>query len=482
MPRFSPQFFPSTAVTKWSSGEFGVNGWYPAAPTDVTPTEGDQEVALAWTEGNTHGADITGYKVEKNDGSWSTVTSDTGSGTASYTVTGLTNGTAYTFRVTAINSVGLGETVSSASAASTPRGVPGTPGTLSLAAGAPASSVIDLSWSAPGSTNGGAITGYKIQRSTDGSSWSDVVADTSSTGTTYSNTGLTASTTYHYRVAAINVAGVGGYGNEPNRDSGDPAMTYSVTGSPTERTYGVYKSLHWTGAGNFVVTANPKTLDILIVSGGGGGGGSYYIYGGGGGGGAGGMKEFTSQTVSVGTHTIAIGQGGAGGSAGGGSGTDGGDSSFAISGGSTLSTTGGGAGILGTGRDGGSGAGGQGNTTTLPGSGISGEGNSGGNGVYWGNYPTYGGGGGGKGGTGGSGVSTGGAGGLYGTNYYADGNTSGTTDGVHRFAEGGGGAGSSNSTGSGGTGDGDGGGGAGGLVNAAGFAGNDGAVIIRWIV
>jgi len=479
MPRFSPQFFPSTAVTKWSSGEFGVNGWYPAAPIGVTPTEGDQEVALSWDAGNANGSDITGYKVEKNDGSWSTVTSDTGSAATSYTATGLTNGTAYTFRVTAINGVGEGEAASSVSASKTPRGVPGAPGTLSLAAGSPNTSVIGLSWSAPGSTNGGAITGYKIQRSTDGSSWSDVVADTSSTGTTYSNTGLTASTTYHYRVAAINAAGAGAYGNAPSLATSDPPMTYSVTGSPTERTYGIYKSLQWTGAGNFVVTANPKSLDILIVSGGGGGGGGYYSYGGGAGGGAGGMKEFTSQTVSVATHTIAIGAGGSAG-ANGGDGGDGGDSSFAISGGSTLSTTGGGAGVIGTGHAGGSGAGGMGNSTGQPGQGVSGEGNAGGAGVYA--SPAYGGGGGGKGGTGGSGVSTGGAGGLYGTNYYADGNTSGTTDGVHRFAEGGGGAGTSNSTGAGGSGDGDGGGGAGGILWTAGTAGRDGTVIIRWVV
>ena len=193
------RFFPSSAVSNWAAGKFGTPGWYPAAPTGVTPTEGDQQVALTWTEGNTHGADITGYKVEKNDGSWSTVTSNTGSGTASYTATGLTNGTAYTFRVTAINSVGLGETASSATASKTPRGVPAAPGTLSLAEGDPSHTVIDLSWSA-GATNGAAITGYKIQRSTDGSSWSNVVADTGSTGTTYSNTGLTGETKYHYRV------------------------------------------------------------------------------------------------------------------------------------------------------------------------------------------------------------------------------------------------------------------------------------------
>jgi hypothetical protein len=61
------------------------------------------------------------------------------------------------------------------------------------------------------------IAGYKIQRSTNsGVSWSDLVADTGSTGTTYTNTGLTRLTRYDYRVAGINEKGAGAYGNEPN--------------------------------------------------------------------------------------------------------------------------------------------------------------------------------------------------------------------------------------------------------------------------
>ncbi len=391
MPRFDGRFFPSSQVADWASGKFGTPGWYPAAPTGVTPTEGDQEVALAWTEGNTHGADITGYKVEKNDGSsWSTATSDTGSGTTSYTVTGLTNATAYTFRVTAINSVGLGETVSSVSAASTPRGVPGAPGTLSLSAGDPAPNVIGLSWSA-GSTNGGAITGYKIQRSTDGSSWSNVVADTGSTGTTYSNTGLTASTAYHYRVAAINAAGVGGYGNEPTRTTAAPFLSWSATGSYSSGTDGSYSWVRWTSSGTFVITANPnsRTFDQHITAGGGGGCGYDGAHGGGGGGGS---KQFTGQTMGNATHTITIGAGGAG-SRYAAAGTDGSDSVCGSN-----STEGGGGGGGGNGRDGGSGGGGgdQGSGTMPGGDGNAGEGHDGGNGQS-GYFPISGGGGGGGG-------------------------------------------------------------------------------------
>lgn len=395
MPRFDGRFFPSSQVADWASGKFGTPGWYPAAPTGVTPTEGDQEVALTWTEGNTHGADITGYKVEKNDGSWSTATSDTGSGTASYTVTGLTNGTAYTFRVTAINSVGLGETVSSVSAAKTPRGVPGTPGTLSLAAGDPSPNVIDLSWSAPGSINGGAITGYKIQRSTDGSSWSNLVADTGSTGTTYSNTGLTASTAYHYRVAAINAAGAGGYGNEPTLTTSAPFVGWSYSGSYTTGTNGSNTWVRCTSTGNFVITSNPnsRTFTLCLVAGGGGASGGNEN--GTGAGGGGGFRELTSQSLSTASHTVTIG-GGGNGASGFSSGSTGTDSSV----GST-SATGGGYGSNATGGDGGSGGGGGPNGNKLGGAGNDGsyspvEGYNGGNGIT-GGWPIHRGGGGGGG-------------------------------------------------------------------------------------
>jgi hypothetical protein len=66
---------------------------------------------------------------------------------------------------------------------------------------------IDLSWTAPAS-NGANITGYKVERSLDGSSYSTVVENTASTSTTYSDTGLSSAQIYYYRVSAINAAGV----------------------------------------------------------------------------------------------------------------------------------------------------------------------------------------------------------------------------------------------------------------------------------
>ena len=84
---------------------------------------------------------------------------------------------------------------------------PGAP--TGLAATANGETRIDLSWSAPANNGGAAITGYRIEVSTDGSSWSDLVADTNSTGTAYAHTGLTLGDARHYRVSAINSEGTG---------------------------------------------------------------------------------------------------------------------------------------------------------------------------------------------------------------------------------------------------------------------------------
>ena len=68
---------------------------------------------------------------------------------------------------------------------------------------------INLSWTAPGRVGTSAISGYKIEVSTDGSAWTDLVADTGSAATTYAHTGLPERSTRHYRVSAINSHEVG---------------------------------------------------------------------------------------------------------------------------------------------------------------------------------------------------------------------------------------------------------------------------------
>ena len=82
---------------------------------------------------------------------------------------------------------------------------PGTPTDLQATPQGP--NRIDLMWSEPSDEGGAAISGYRIEVSTDGSSWTDLVSDTRSAGTTHSHSGLELGDTQRYRVSAINRGG-----------------------------------------------------------------------------------------------------------------------------------------------------------------------------------------------------------------------------------------------------------------------------------
>lgn len=68
---------------------------------------------------------------------------------------------------------------------------------------------IYLAWSAPASDGGSPITGYFIERSTNGISFSTLVSNTGNTTLNYDDTGLSSAQIYYYRVSAINAIGTG---------------------------------------------------------------------------------------------------------------------------------------------------------------------------------------------------------------------------------------------------------------------------------
>ena len=81
----------------------------PGAPTGVAGIPGDGSVALSWNApASNGGSPITGYRITPYIGANAQTPILTGSTATMYNVTGLTNGTAYTFRVAAINAVGTG--------------------------------------------------------------------------------------------------------------------------------------------------------------------------------------------------------------------------------------------------------------------------------------------------------------------------------------------------------------------------------------
>ena len=142
----------------------------PGAPTIGTATAGDTNAVVRWTApANTGGADITAYRIQVRTGTTviRTVTGVPGTATSS-TVTALTNGTAYNFRVQAVNSAGIGA-LSAASNTVTPQGTttvtaPSAPGILPAAAGVAGGAVTaTANWSPPTNTGGSPIANYQVR-------------------------------------------------------------------------------------------------------------------------------------------------------------------------------------------------------------------------------------------------------------------------------------------------------------------------------
>jgi uncharacterized repeat protein (TIGR02543 family) len=105
----------TVTVQLFEDPEIVVAATKPAAPTAVTATAGNTQASVSWTAPTTNGgSEITSYTVTASPGGGAC-----NSATTSCTVTGLTNGTAYTFSVTATNAVGT-STASTASSAVTP--------------------------------------------------------------------------------------------------------------------------------------------------------------------------------------------------------------------------------------------------------------------------------------------------------------------------------------------------------------------------
>ncbi|TAJ15891.1 MAG: fibronectin type III domain-containing protein, partial [Dehalococcoidia bacterium] len=208
----------------------------PGSPTGlaavaVSPTQ----VNLFWTApASDGGSAITGYKIEYKSGSfYSTLVENTGAVTT-YSHTGLTTGTAYTYKISAINSLGTSTASSDVSVTPTSSSAAVAPGApTGLTATAPSPTKIDLSWTAPADNGGYPITGYKIQYKTGSNSYADLVANTASTTTSFSHDGITAGQLYIYRVYTITSFATSTQFSPEALITPKAASTSSAPGAPT---------------------------------------------------------------------------------------------------------------------------------------------------------------------------------------------------------------------------------------------------------
>ncbi len=172
-------------------------------------------IDLAW-DASTDDTAVTGYKVYRGGVEIATVTG------TSYSNTGLTPNTTYSYTVAAFDAVPNTSAQSSppASAATLPdTAAPSVP--LGLAGTAVSPTQINLTWSA--STDNVAVTSYDLYRNGNATPIATV------TGTSYSNTGLTANITYSYTVRASDAAGNHSAQSSPAISVTTPPVSTAIT-------------------------------------------------------------------------------------------------------------------------------------------------------------------------------------------------------------------------------------------------------------
>ena len=201
----------------------------PSAPQSLGATAGNNQVALSWSAPSSNGGSaLTSYTVYR-----STTTGVLGSAlspgpglSTSYTDTTATNGTTYYYVVKASNAVGESLPSNEASATpSAPATAPSAPQSLGATAG---NNQVALSWSAPSSNGGSALTSYTVYRSTTTGVLGSALSPGPGLSTSYTDTTATNGTNYYYVVKASNAVGESLPSNEASATPSAPATAPSA--------------------------------------------------------------------------------------------------------------------------------------------------------------------------------------------------------------------------------------------------------------
>ena len=183
----------------------------PDKPRGLEATATHDQVVLTWDDPGDDS--ITGYvilrrvRVNNEGGEFSELVADTGTAAATYTDNTVAASTTYTYRIKAINGAGTSERSRWRHIDIPAAPVPDKPTGLSATA---THDSVTLTWNDPGDDS---ITGYVIlRRNRDDDPkghFDELVADTGTADTTYTDDTVAAGTSYTYRIKAINGAGPG---------------------------------------------------------------------------------------------------------------------------------------------------------------------------------------------------------------------------------------------------------------------------------
>ena len=207
----------------------GIEVWtqplVPAAPTGLGSTASTSLVSLSWT-GSSGATSYNVYRGTTAGGESGTAIATGVTGTT-YADANVTNGTTYYYKVAAVNSAGTSP-LSNETSALPHVVVPPVPGSPTATAGF---GNISLTWGA----SSGAAT-YNIYRSTSAGGEGTTPYVSGLTVTTYTDSGVTAGTTYYYKFAAVNSAGTSAQSTEVS------AAPLSATGQGASMPYTRYRA------------------------------------------------------------------------------------------------------------------------------------------------------------------------------------------------------------------------------------------------
>ncbi|MCU1391670.1 MAG: hypothetical protein JWM34_98 [Ilumatobacteraceae bacterium] len=198
--------FPTTVFPGWFIDDVSLYGCgtasVPQAPIAVVATPGNAQASLTWsTPAFDGGATITGYAITPSIGGVAQATTTVANITTAV-VTNLTNGSPYTFTVTALNAAGSSAS-SAASNVVTPTGPPSAPTGVAALAG---DGAVTVSWTTPTNDGGSPITGYAITPIADDTALNPILVGVSST---FRVSGLANGVVHRFTVTARNALGTG---------------------------------------------------------------------------------------------------------------------------------------------------------------------------------------------------------------------------------------------------------------------------------
>jgi subtilisin family serine protease len=188
----------------------------PSAPT-LLGAPSDGAAILSWTEpADDGGSAVSSYNVYRSigGGSEAFLASTTGAETT-YVDFAVTNGTQYTYRVTASNGAGEGPYSNAVTVTPAPPNqitAPDPPQSLTAAKAAGKSSAIILTWAAPADDGGSPIASYFVYRRGPGETSFTLIDVT--TALTYTDASVAKRSLYTYYVTAFNSYYESGHSNE----------------------------------------------------------------------------------------------------------------------------------------------------------------------------------------------------------------------------------------------------------------------------